>query len=371
MNNNKIGAMFIISAFVLAGIGGSYAMWSETIVMSGTVTAGSLDFKWSIVGTDDTEIPEKDLTSGITAVLSNNDNTMTVTVTGAYPCIYYYVYFDIDCIGTVPVHFNDFVIDAPTGWVSQDIITIGPDNVNHPGQLVITDLQLHQSEHWYGVLAFHFTNIQSEDIPIAQGTTYVFTVSLFGYQYNEECDGGLSPKIIEVPTDPVTAFYNYPHWGDVDLNLPSYWDIEIPGIDERIYPWAHTDFWYDGWCVDEFHTIYDHTTQNVQLWSTLEYNSPEFPWPGNGNAPDGMDWPCVNYILNHKGSACWSEIQDAIWYFVDGGILPPAGPGRDLVYDALDHVEDWYFNFPQTGDIVAILLYDPLLHQQCIIEVDP
>lgn len=167
MKTMKIGAIFLVSALALAGIGASYALWSETLTINGTINTGNVDVEWSIKDVWDDET--KDV-SDITATIED-DGTMTVTITNAYPCVNYYVRFDIHCLGTVPVHFQDFVITGPDCAE----ITITPETGYDP----ITDTQLHQSQEWLGILKIHLDNTAEEN------ATYTFTITILAHQYNE------------------------------------------------------------------------------------------------------------------------------------------------------------------------------------------
>jgi hypothetical protein len=68
--------------------------------------------------------------------------------------------------------------------------------------------------------------------------------------------------------------------------------------------------------------------------------------------------------LNNKpssfklGEKAWEEIQEAIWYFVNGGHLPDVGTtAYDIVQDALGH-EGFV---PGPGEVMAVVLApDPL-----------
>jgi len=181
-------------------------------------------------------------------------------------------------------------------------------------------------------------------------------------------------KTINLPTTPVNArFYYPPYHGGVEHGNASYWDVKLSGIPAGDYN-VQNNVWYDDWCVNLYNYTYDNQTVQVILWSSLAYTNPSFPSSclGNiGNAPNGMTWPCVNYIINHKGNANKDQIQAAIWYFIDGGVLPPPGSvARGLVDNATNNVQTWYPNYPQHGDIVAVLLYTPI-YQRTFIEVDP
>jgi predicted ribosomally synthesized peptide with SipW-like signal peptide len=180
---NKIGTMFLASAVALAFIGGSYAMWSETIVMSGTVNTGKVDIAWSLHGCGDTDDlnpdPLKDV-SEIEAVI-NDAGVLVITITNAYPCIDYWVWFDVTNVGTVPVHFA--VETNPPELFASGVITI--DN--------IVGTQLHTGESWDGYLHFHMTNLLWDTVLsqdplywVQGGGPYSFTVTIHGFQYNED-----------------------------------------------------------------------------------------------------------------------------------------------------------------------------------------
>ena len=89
----------------LAGVTAGYELWSETLIINGTVGTGSFDVEMTVTGYGDDEDAGKDVSS-ISADVSGY--TMTVTIIDAYPSITYHVNFTITSTGTVPVHF--------TGW---------------------------------------------------------------------------------------------------------------------------------------------------------------------------------------------------------------------------------------------------------------
>lgn len=167
MKTAKLGALFLVSVLALAGVGAGYAMWYEDLTIDGTINTGTFDVEWSPGDCGDNEAPEKDVSS-ITASISGN--TMTVIVTDAYPCMTYWVHFDVHCVGTVPAHFNAFVITGNPNWVS-----IVPEL----GCLPIEETQLHTGDFWYGYLEIHLDNTATQD------TAYTFEIDLHAYQYNE------------------------------------------------------------------------------------------------------------------------------------------------------------------------------------------
>ncbi|MCJ7697300.1 MAG: hypothetical protein MUO73_03110 [Thermoplasmata archaeon] len=164
--------MFLTSVIALVFVGGSYATWADTLTMNGTVNTGTVNVDFSAPSAfGDTEVGFD--VSHITAVLTDW-NTMTVTVTNAYPCINYFFDFDVHNAGSIPVHF-------PAGFVYSDgwsaFITITPWNTYLPINTVVLD----STSSWYGHFILHFDN----DDGFLQGTTYTFTITLTGQQYNE------------------------------------------------------------------------------------------------------------------------------------------------------------------------------------------
>jgi len=280
MKANKMGALFLVSVLALTAVGTSYAMWSETITMDGTVNVGSLDFEWSIHQAWDSEIPEKDDASSISAVISEDGNTMTVTITNAYPCIEYYLWFDVHCVGNVPVHFDDFYFEEAYArqWVQDGIISIEPyeDPVTGVVSDYITNTQLHQCNEWYGLLTFHFTN----DDGFEQGTTYTFTVTLFGYQYNEPCDGTTPVKVLNLPPGVITNGLvlegGQYEPGDVGygpnpVTPYTYFDLRLKNLPAGYD--VYNGYW-PGFCADSQVYIYVGTNYNVEL---LDSRDPMLP----------------------------------------------------------------------------------------------
>jgi hypothetical protein len=100
------------------------------------------------------------------------ENILFVDVYNAYPCVTYWVDFDIHSIGTIPVHVGEIVIDwdgIPEVAVEYGLDWYGP-------------CQLHYDEHGYGRLYFHFDNTAEE---LAE---YGFKGVVTCGQYNEfEC----------------------------------------------------------------------------------------------------------------------------------------------------------------------------------------
>jgi hypothetical protein len=322
MKANKIGALFLVSVLALTAVGTSYAMWSEIITIDGSINVGSLDFEWSVEDTYDSESPEKDDASSITATTS--ENTMTVTITNAYPCITYSLEFDIHCVGNVPVHFDDFyfVEDYARQWVQDGIISIQP----YQSSGFITETQLHQCNEWNGLLTFHFDNDDEFD----QGETYTFTVTLFGYQYNEPCDGTTPEKVLNLPLGVIAGGLRL-NGGQYEPGNEGYGSASNPPITQLTYfdlllqnfPAGYDvgNGYWPGFCADSTVLIYTGNNYNVQLYDSRDPMLPAY-------ANNDEQWDKVNFLLNHwddvAPGAHWKTLQAAIWYFTD------ATPGGDF-----------------------------------------
>jgi len=171
MKTAKIGALFLVALMALTGASAGYAMWTETITMSGTVNTGNIGIDWSVDHCYDSEAANKDVSYASAYV--GTDGVLYVTVTNAYPGIAYSVVFDIHSVGTVPVHFFDFILNE--GNCERSWITISP----YAGYPAITSAQLHQGDSWWGILTINLNN------DAVQNGVYTFSISITGHQYNE------------------------------------------------------------------------------------------------------------------------------------------------------------------------------------------
>jgi hypothetical protein len=118
-------------------MGVGYAMWYEDLYIDGTVYTGNLDANWSIESYGDNET--KDYSDIVAAI---DGDTLYVTVTNAYPCVTYFVNFDVSNDGTIPFHICDLVCTGP------DVF---------PGTLTITQptpFQVHPGDHPWVLLRF-------------------------------------------------------------------------------------------------------------------------------------------------------------------------------------------------------------------------
>ena len=190
-----------------------------------------------------------------------------------------------------------------------------------------------------------------------------------------------------------------------------------------------------GWCVDSAHTLplygdfcgeglrtklfssLNHLSTDSDEWpqlynptdtNTYEYNflwgnehddplTPEDEDPATPNTPkydmtgetrDGysMNWPCINFIINHWRNGDFDTwlgttvsavaIQNAIWWYCDGVIWTGIGAtAQDVVEYTNGAVsQTWWDNFPNDDETwFAVLLdfHNSIEKQFIFIEVDP
>jgi hypothetical protein len=158
-------------------------------------------------------------------------------------------------------------------------------------------------------------------------------------------------KILRLPGE-VSLLPQYP-------GPNSYWQHTLSDIGSG-YDVANGS--YPAWCVMENVYMTPGQTYHPVLMSSYDANLPTY-------AQD-PDWDMVNYIINHKQGTP-SDVQAAIWYFIDGQIDPPM-PGSPaaaaMVNDALAHGEGYY---PGSGGMLAVLCLLGDRVQLTFLEVDP
>ena len=114
--------------------------------------------------------------------------------------------------------------------------------------------------------------------------------------------------------------------------------------------------------------------------------TPKYNMPGELRDGYSMNWPCINYIINHwrngdldaalGTTVTTSNIQNAIWWYCDG--VTWAGIGA-TAQDVVEHVntqvsQTWWDNFPNDDETwYAVLLdfHNSVEKQFIFIEVDP
>jgi len=166
----KIGLLALALVLALGTMGVGYAMWFEDLYINGIVNTGNLDANWSIMDYgDDEDVAAGKNYSSIFAEIQGD--TLLVTVTNAYPCINYFVNFDVDNAGTIPFHVCQLDCTGTIGF---------------PGTLEITQpvpIQVHPGEHALGTISIHLDNAYDPQ----ELTPYTFSCALRVVQYNEAC----------------------------------------------------------------------------------------------------------------------------------------------------------------------------------------
>jgi hypothetical protein len=183
-----LGLLAILLIVLLAGVGVAYGLWSETLTITGTVNTGEVDvglsgplvYEWvEVNGKPQLEPKEKDKYAECVAVASDTDpksdgnETITVTVTGAYPSYHCMVKFDVSNLGTVPVHISKVTpVGAVPAWIKATSC--------YPGWM-----QIHYEESAWAWLLIHFTNKDYDAGLVDENGTYTFTFKVDALQWNE------------------------------------------------------------------------------------------------------------------------------------------------------------------------------------------
>ena len=173
MKSKMIGiAAVLLIALMVCGV--SYALWSKTLYIDGTVNMGNVNAEIIAGKSWDTEEVGKDVSSIDCHV--DAAGHLIVTVTNAYPCIDYYQAFSIHCTGSIPVKVQS--ITPVTNTIpASGVAEIIADEHNDPD--IAVGLQLHYCEYAYGVIHVHLDN------HAVLGETYTFTFEIFLVQWNE------------------------------------------------------------------------------------------------------------------------------------------------------------------------------------------
>jgi hypothetical protein len=179
----KIGAIFLVSVLAIAGAGAAYALWFEDLYIYTDIYTGTVDVEWSYGGwgCDQT----KDVSIGGGGI----DGNLYLWVENAYPCVTYWWYFDIHCVGSIPVHFtplNVFQTTVDPDWIEDfemyiyGITLADGTYIEFDVPVPLAQLQLHTGETAWGYYELHFNN----DLP--QDSWFYMDFMTTAYQYNED-----------------------------------------------------------------------------------------------------------------------------------------------------------------------------------------
>ena len=179
----KMTALFATLMITLMLAGFAYAHWEKIVTINGTVNTGTLHlYPTFSATTDDT----KEICT-VTGVIV--DNTLTVTIDKAYPCITVSGYFDFHNDGTIPAALKDVIV-TPLAGVTYTYDPVTKAFTISEGTTVIATgtltwarwagfPQLDPGDTAYVDFTLHF----EEGLP--QIKTYKFTVEAIFWNWNE------------------------------------------------------------------------------------------------------------------------------------------------------------------------------------------
>jgi predicted ribosomally synthesized peptide with SipW-like signal peptide len=249
--------MFLVLVIALALLGVGYALWSETLTITGTVQTGEVDVEFSQYPAEECidiqgvltcpEPPEKAAAANCTVAWSNtatdpNDNganLLEVTVTGMYPSYHCKVGFDVTSTGNVPVHvwLPEPAGDIPA-WVATNFENCYDDGV-----------QLHQGESTGKcTVDIHFTN---DTAPEENSGPYTFGWTILATQFNEDPVTGpiVTPGYSNLTEAAGVRYRGVSTGNEIYIGIP---DLGVAGNRVEIpYPDVYTP-WADGTYVVTF-----------------------------------------------------------------------------------------------------------------------
>jgi hypothetical protein len=103
---------------------------------------------------------------------------------------------------------------------------------------------------------------------------------------------------------------------------------------------------YFGWCIDRTANMSRDTQFPATLYSSLNLTG----------TLANENWTMVNYILNHKHGTNLTQIQDAIWYFINLGDTISVHPDETDAWAMINDAKANGTSFiPQDGQTLAIV----------------
>jgi len=168
----KIALISLALVLALGTLGVAGALWSDWLYIDGWVETGNIGAEWSVEYFYDNE--DKDF-SLIEAYGAGTD-TLYINIWNAYPSVTYTVGWNIECTGSVPIHFDSpwFYGDLPA---TTDFTFVAFDAAGD--RVDLYGYQLHPGEIVYGELTIHLSNDAEQD------WWYYFYIDLQYGQYNE------------------------------------------------------------------------------------------------------------------------------------------------------------------------------------------
>ena len=214
----KLFTLMLVTVTTLTALGVGYALWSETLTITGTVETGTVNIDFSEGqftgayddesmeangdvtpangGDPDTTVENKGVGTCTETGNEAGDNSYTFTVGNAYPSYDCWVAFDIHYDGSIPAHVavvsSGNMPEAALHWsctYDDDTADATAAVAISGGPEYLATQQLHDGAELDCVLRIHFTN----DDNLTQGVTYTYGLSIQAGQYNEGPIGGPFP----------------------------------------------------------------------------------------------------------------------------------------------------------------------------------
>lgn len=437
MKSQKIGALFIISILALTGIGISYAGLTDSIYIFGTAKTAVVEFMditysgthvWKMFDQDINEYGyEITVTNDLEWAPSPDEGELiswakacdpteepAIIPGGVFDGKEYEIF--VDCYNLIPqipyvadIHFTIGSIPVKIEDISYEIIAgnewiLPLINGDIPGgqfeatmrvirdgqEIEVTEMtQLHPGEEV--IIKLYILIPQNNAY---QGLFGSFAAHISIIQWTDPCSDPHKQILVPVNLD---VRLRYPDPGNFNGEGLTYWDCEFTTVPAGTWsPPIALGNHARCWCVDNTAMSSNDLTLSVV---TKKSTDPDILtiWPGNDdNTPDGYGgitpWDCVNYIINHDDGKSVNGIQNAIWYYIDGGVYPGGISSSvqliNMVNDSYDDgtLMDWLNEFPKTDtgyNMIAVMLI-PVVdwndgqqisedhsEQLVIIEVDP
>jgi hypothetical protein len=362
MKNDKIGIIFLGLIIALAGLGGGYAAWSDTITIYGTISTGSVS--WEVIDysgtwaykdlfTDECIISDIPLYSENLLLVAYAEATpgiedcdVYVVFDNLFPCIWFKADFVIRYTGTIPGKISgfDYSFTSVNNWI-EELITSGDiyvitSDIN--GNDIELGYQLHENdeirvEYWIHIL-------QQHDLMNVTGS---FRASFEVTQWNEyKSPSGSVPPSGGTPRD-ISDFVIYQTSSSGSYTIPqgtilnpgdyviiardsnkidfeNYWGIllpsnvifltgnnELPSIngDETYEIRDNNDIIVDG-PTGQPMVVYNtveriYTTSDPTLSDSWNINSDTLATPGSGANGNGLAGLVINEYSDTTGTGNW------------------------------------------------------------------
>ena len=362
MKNNKIGLIFLGLIIAVAGLGGGYAAWSETITVYGTISTGSVS--WEVIDYSGTWV-YKDLNTDECIVsdetLSNTnlllvayaevmpgieDYDVYIVFDNLFPCILFKADFVIRYTGTIPGKISgfDYSYTSANNWIeplvnSGDIyVTIRDTDEND----IELGYQLHENDEIRVVYWIHIPQQQdlmnvsgsfkarfevtqwneytppSENIPPSGGTPLDISDFVI-YQTSSSSSYIIPQGTILNPGDYVIIARD-----SSKIDFEEYWGVslssnvifltsnnELPSIngDETYEIRDNNDITVDG-PTGQPMVVYNtvervHTTSDPTLLDSWNINPDIMATPGSGANGNGLGDLVINEYSDTTGTGNW------------------------------------------------------------------